>query len=143
MRLADRLDALRFRQFVGRSDELTHFAEALTSAELPFYVVHIYGPGGIGKTTLLKNFMTLCQRHDAVAIYLDSRNIEPVPAGFLHALGQALDAPEHSDLSDVLASRLKRHVILLDTYETFAPIDAWLREDFLPQIGRIFHENPR
>jgi hypothetical protein len=135
MRLADRLDALRFRQFVGRSDELTRFADALKSTELPFYVIHIYGPGGIGKTTLLKNFMALCQKHDAVAVYLDTRNIEPVPAGFLHALAQALDAPDNSDITDVLAARSKRHVLLLDTFETFAPIDAWLREEFLPQLS--------
>lgn len=53
-RIADRLVAARRGRFVGRSDELELFCSALQTAEPPFAVLYVYGPGGIGKTTLLQ-----------------------------------------------------------------------------------------
>ncbi|MDQ3931134.1 MAG: ATP-binding protein, partial [Chloroflexota bacterium] len=53
-RLADRLVAARRRRFVGRENERELFRSALAAPELPFVLLHVYGPGGVGKTTLLK-----------------------------------------------------------------------------------------
>jgi len=37
----------------------------------------------------------------------------------------------------MLAAQPGRHVVLLDTYETLATLDEWLREVFLPQLQKI------
>jgi hypothetical protein len=53
-RLAQRLGALRDRYFVGRAAELDLFKAALASDERPFAVLYVFGPGGVGKTVLLR-----------------------------------------------------------------------------------------
>ncbi len=55
-RLADRLGAARRRRFIGRSAEQALFQSALNASELPFFVLHLHGPGGVGKTSLLGQF---------------------------------------------------------------------------------------
>lgn len=52
-KLADRLAAVRHGRFVGRETELALFRSVLLAEQTPFVVLHIYGPGGVGKTTLL------------------------------------------------------------------------------------------
>ena len=58
-RLANRLSAARRSLFVGRVSEQELFASALSAPELPFFVLYIYGPGGVGKTTLLREFASI------------------------------------------------------------------------------------
>lgn len=140
-RLADRLALARQRSFVGRAKELSLFHSALTAPELPFYVLHISGPGGVGKTTLLSEFARLSREAGVPAVLVDGRDADPSPDGFLQALRQSL-APLHrySELSAsddplaALTARPGRQVLLIDTYEFLSPLDNWLREHFLPQL---------
>jgi hypothetical protein len=134
MRLADRLSAARHRQFVGRDNERSLFQAALESPELPFYVLHVYGPGGVGKTTLLKEFGAICERLGVAHTYIDARNVEPAPDSFVAALQMAMGVTPPQSPLDALAARGERHVILIDTYETLVPLDGWLRETFLPEM---------
>jgi hypothetical protein len=60
-------------------------------------------------------------RHDLPAIWLDGRDIDPSPSGFLFALGQALGLDEEASPLEVLATH-PRGVLLIDTYETLAPL---------------------
>jgi hypothetical protein len=55
-RLGQRLSSARQRRFVGRSAELELFRAALSRDAPDFAVLHIHGPGGMGKTTLLRAF---------------------------------------------------------------------------------------
>src|SRR3712207_4660438 len=61
LRLADRLNAARQRQFVGRVGERDLLRDVLAGAEMPFCVLYIFGPGGVGKTALLGEYMGICQ----------------------------------------------------------------------------------
>ena len=88
-RLADRLAAARQGRFVGREAELQLFRLALLATEPPFAVLHIYGPGGVGKTTLLQEYARLATDSGRPVVRLDGRNVEPSPPGFLLALRQA------------------------------------------------------
>jgi hypothetical protein len=133
VRLVDRLSAARRRQFVGRSGELAIFQAALTSAEPSFHILHVFGPGGVGKTTLLAQFLRACDEAYVRVFHLDARNIEPTPAAFLTALGAVMGLSGESPVSALCANE-ERQVILVDTYEVLAPLDLWLREELLPEL---------
>src|SRR5918912_3920335 len=133
-RLADRLRAARHRQFVGRENERALFRSALESSDLPFCVLHLFGPGGVGKTTLLKEFAYLAEQAGVTSLYIEARNVEAAPGAFVAAVQLAMGLSMTDSPLDVLASRPNHHTILVDTYETLAPLDAWLREVFLPEM---------
>jgi MoxR-like ATPase len=57
--LGDLLASRRRRRFVGRASEIELFRVALESPEPPFLVLHVHGPAGIGKTSLLEVFAEL------------------------------------------------------------------------------------
>ena len=111
--LADRLREARRRRFVGRAAELELFESALETS--PFAVLFIHGPGGVGKTALLRRLEETARRAGVPTSYLDMRSIAPSPRAFAAAVGEG-------------------RVLLLDTYESAAGIDAWLRERFLPEL---------
>jgi hypothetical protein len=132
-RLADRLAAARRRRFVGREAELALFAAALADPEPPFALVYVHGPGGVGKTVLLGGFARLADEAGVPAVRLDGRDLDPSPPGFLAALGRALHEPPDASPLEALARR-PRGVLMVDTYETLGPLDAWLRETLLPEL---------
>lgn len=133
-RIADRLKAARRRFFVGRTAQKKLFQSAFTSEDPPFYVMYIYGPGGVGKTTLLHELANDARDLGAEAIYLDLRNVEATPDAFTAGLAVALGgAPQESPLA-LLGARTGKSVLLLDTCELLAPLEGWLRESFLPEL---------
>jgi hypothetical protein len=133
-RLADRLSAARRRRFIGRAAEQALFASAIRADELPFYVLHVYGPGGVGKTSLLGQYARQAAEAGATVLTLDARNLEPTPGAFLASLCQALGLDPAQSPAEALAQRPGRTVLLVDTYELLAPLDGWLRDLFLPQL---------
>ncbi len=133
-RVADRITQARQRLFVGRNSEQGLFLSALGADELPFQVLHIFGPGGIGKTTLLHEYARIAREHTLRVAAVDGRNIEPVPENFLNALRAALGLAAGASALQYLAENLQRQVILIDTYELLAPLDAWLYESFFLEL---------
>ena len=136
--MPNRLAAARSRRFVGRSTEQSLFQSALGAPEFPFVVLYVYGPGGVGKTSLLKQFGALAEQTEAIALHLDARTFDPSPESFNLALRTAIQAKSLTLASDampteVIAASNLRHVLLIDTYELLAPLDTWLRDVFLPQ----------
>jgi hypothetical protein len=132
--LADRLIEARHSRFVGRDGELSIFESALGAENLPFFILHIFGPGGVGKTTLLQEFALLSEQHGAQPVYLDARHIDPAPDAFIRSLGASLGFNNGASLPDLLDATPQRTVILIDTYEILTPLDTWLRTTFLPQL---------
>ncbi len=132
--LGDRIEAARRNRFVGRASEHELFRQALTAEELPFYVLHIFGPGGIGKTSLLHSFAHLAKEHNVTLVYVDSRELDAAPDQFLGVVHDLLHAPATQTVFQFLATQHTRYIILLDTAELLAPLDGWLRNHFFPQL---------
>jgi hypothetical protein len=134
-RVGDRLSAARRRWFVGRAAECHLFRAAITAPDLPFYVLALHGPGGVGKSNLLAEFGRIATDVGADTFVIDARNVEPMPDAFTGAMRQAIGLGPADHPLDVLAERPGRQVVLIDTFEMLAPLDAWLRDVFLPQLG--------
>ncbi|UFP94605.1 ATP-binding protein [Gloeobacter morelensis] len=134
MHLADRLRTERHRRFVGRLNERNLFCAALQEPEPPFCVLWIHGPGGVGKTTLLKEFINLATEVPCRALYLDAKTFDPTPEAFSEALGRAMGEEGRDSPICRLAASTERRVLLIDTGEELNGLDPWLRETFLPQL---------
>lgn len=132
--LMERLAEARRRMFVGRQYECDLFHSALTAAELPFNVLYLFGPGGIGKSSLLREYSHLAAQADVALIQIDGRLVEPNPDAFLKMIQLSLDLPQESLWAE-LARRQQRTVILIDTAELLIPLDSWWQEEFLPRLS--------
>lgn len=118
--LGARLRTARGRAFVGRTAERELFRQAVTAqGEPPFTVLHVHGPGGIGKSALLRMFAGSAE--GAEVVRLDGRAVAPDRDAVRAAV-----AP--------LRTTARRGVLLVDTYELLAPLDAWIRDDLLPGL---------
>ncbi len=135
--IAERLSEATKSTFVGRQNEISFLANAINAKKLPFIVAFAHGPGGIGKSWLLRAIMDNLGPK-VQHLMMDCREIEPTPQGFQAALGSALKMEEPApDLNSVIARLTesdKRTVLVLDTYETFGLIDTWLRQEFIPSL---------
>jgi len=117
--LAARLAAAREQGFVGRAVELDLLRDALAGETPPFAVLHLHGPGGVGKTALLQRFAREARAAAREPILVDGHAVEASADAFTAAVGGTIG---------------ERAVLLIDTYEALTPLDAWLRERFLPQL---------
>lgn len=111
-----RLRAARHRGFVGRKEELAAFDEALWGGGVLF----VHGPGGVGKSALLRRFAERAEEAGRTVTVLDGRLLDPSPAAFLAETGP------------VLAD--ERAVLMVDTVERLHGLEGWLRERFLPAL---------
>jgi hypothetical protein len=119
--------------FVGREHELAALVGALDSGVL---VVHLHGIGGIGKTTLLAAFAERARARGAAVIRLDCRSIEPTERGFLGELATVIGGRigTLAQAAERLGALAGRVVLVLDGYESFRLLDAWLRQQFVVEL---------
>src|SRR5262245_37065934 len=87
-RIADRLASERRRRIVGRKGEIDLFRSALLADEPPFVALHVNGPGGVGKTTLLEELARVAREAGRAVLRIDGRNIEASPLGFIVVLSR-------------------------------------------------------
>lgn len=120
--MGDLLEAARDRLFVGRTAEIALFRAALAGEPGSFPVHCLYGPGGIGKSTLLRRFAREARQTGRTVVEVDGRTIVPTPQGFAAAAGEAVKEPGA--------------VLLVDTFERCQGLESWLHETFLPGLHK-------
>jgi hypothetical protein len=118
--VGDRLRFARRRGFVGRAAELELFRAALDAPEPPFSVLWFYGPGGVGKTTLLRALAETARAAGREPAIVDLRAVEPSPPAFAAELART--------------QRSDRPVLLLDTFEAAGALEDRLREELVPGL---------
>jgi hypothetical protein len=100
---------------VGRMKELSLCHDLLQSDK--HVLLHFYGPGGIGKTTVLEAFRDSCLATNLTVTLIDGRHIEATPEAFLQAVAE------------------RSSIILIDTFERLRPLEGWLRDFYIPSLS--------
>ncbi len=135
--ISEKISEAALQSVVGRHEELALLARAIEGDGPGHIVVFVYGPGGIGKTRVVRAALAAAPS-DLRVVALDCRDAEPTPGGFLSHLAAAVGAPpdahDAEGVSGALGRGAERAVLALDTYESFGLLDAWLRQTFLPLL---------
>jgi DNA-binding SARP family transcriptional activator len=118
--LARRLQAARQRAFFGREREVGAFRSALDDAARPFTLLFVTGPGGIGKTSLVRRYAQEAHEAGRMVVELDGRT------------GGCTAAAFEADARPMLGAAPA--VLIVDGFEEYQSLEPWLREDFLPRL---------
>jgi hypothetical protein len=147
--LSSRLSEIRRARFVGRESELAMFQAMLGQPSPSFCVAYVFGPGGVGKSSLLRAWTQAATAAEAIVLHIDARNLD----GSTKALTLAIRAAAMSGQPDLWtvpqaedvdstgmwaamtqAHGARRTLVFVDTYELLAPIDDWVRETLLSDL---------
>jgi DNA-binding CsgD family transcriptional regulator len=137
--ISERLSAAAARSFVGRHRETAVIAALLDGRDAQHSVVFVHGPGGTGKTHLVRAAISEAPE-EVVALVIDCREVEPAPDTFLDHLSGLLggpglgEAPDPAAVAEALGGSGTRVALVLDAFETFGLLDSWLRSVFLPLL---------
>lgn len=123
--VSDRLQG-RGGLVVGRDEELRD-AQTLITGEAGQVVLHVHGPGGVGKTTYLREVQRISQQWGRPTRWLDLGDLDPVP----HALLAALGARDLAQLCDTVPQRA---VVVLDQLEAMATVERWFWRELVPAL---------
>jgi hypothetical protein len=107
------------RRFVGREAELA-FLERCLDGDADASVVLVHGPGGIGKSTLLRELARRAGRRGRRAHFVEGRELAPAPRALDLALAAAREELEP--------------LVLIDTYEQMTALDGYLRNTVVPRL---------
>jgi AAA ATPase domain len=105
--------------FVGRASELDAIAELFVD-DPPASVVLVHGPGGIGKSALLRQVADRARGAGWSPVLVEGRELPPVPDALDEALAEAHER--------------ERPLILIDTYERMTALGGHLRRALLPSL---------
>ncbi|MFD7032195.1 AAA family ATPase [Streptomyces sp. NPDC059917] len=119
--VGERLSRARVRAFIGRDEELGRFEAALGGDPHAPFAFYVHGPGGIGKSTLLRRLTDRARAAGRPLVELDGRFVERDPADFERAAAAFLDVPGT--------------VLFVDSFEHCQWMESWLWHHFLPRAA--------
>ncbi|MEU7467574.1 ATP-binding protein [Streptomyces sp. NPDC044984] len=106
--------------FVGREAELRLLRDVLAGRPDAPSVLWVHGPGGIGKSALIRQYAKEASAAGRTVVQVDGR---AVPA-----------APRTFETAAETAARAARALLLIDTFEYCQSLEGWLRDEFLPGL---------
>jgi hypothetical protein len=111
--------------FVGRERELVLF-DGLLAPDGPMRVLFVRGPGGVGKSSLLRVYAERARALDRATLRYDAEHCGTAAAPAIEWLESELAAlPELARLTALIA---------LDGFEDLEHIEPWLRHAFIPSL---------
>lgn len=110
-------DSLRF---VGRVEELEFFDAVLEDDDPPASLVLVHGPGGIGKSALLREVGRRAERRGFLVRTVDGRTVAAMSDEVGRAAGDLVTAD--------------RPLLMVDSYERAEALGAHLRDHVLPAL---------
>jgi hypothetical protein len=105
--------------FVGRAAELA-LVDELFVDDPPANVVLVHGPGGMGKSALLRQVAHRGREAGWTPVMVEGRDLPPVPDAIEEALAGA--------------QKFERPLVLIDTYERMSALGGHLRRQLLPSL---------
>jgi hypothetical protein len=123
--LRDVLEARRARLFVGREAEVAAF-DAMLAQETPARVLYLQGPGGIGKTQLLRELARRAPWRRLGVDWIDARTYVMDPT----AIARDAASARGPDAGAEAEPRL----LVIDHFEHLAAVEDWFRDSFLPAL---------
>jgi hypothetical protein len=117
--LAGQISRREHAEFVGRGRELIT-ADVMFGPDAPASVLLVHGPGGIGKSFLLREIRRRGVAAGWTPFALDARDLTPLP----DAVEAALEG----------AWEVERPLVLIDTYERMSALGGYLRATLLPSL---------
>jgi hypothetical protein len=132
--IKDSLERSHADRFSGRERELARLA-TLFDPSGPLIVL-LHGVGGIGKSSLVRVFERESAARGRQVRVLDCRGVEPVPNGFVGAIGASLglELKSVTEVAAAVGAFAEPVVFALDNYEALRLLDGWLRTEFLPSL---------
>jgi hypothetical protein len=106
-------------RFVGRSEELARLDELLEDSS-PVSVLLLHGPAGVGKSALLRELARHAGAGGMEVVTVEARDLAPLAEALDEAIAPAL--------------RATRPLLMLDSWERLAALDAHLRQNLLPRL---------
>ncbi|MEZ4233112.1 MAG: hypothetical protein R3B89_28285 [Polyangiaceae bacterium] len=106
----------RQRRFVGRRREIADFEEFLGDPQRR--LLHIHGPGGIGKSALLECFESTAQGRGLRTEHVAARDLGTRPTSIARRIAETTSVD----------------VWFIDGLEYWNVLDGWLRRELLPSL---------
>ncbi len=140
--IGNHLRSVKQDSFVGRQHELTQFEDTLLQRCPEWKILNVYGPGGIGKSSLLDAYRRCAEKHNTCYIYIDAKDLQ---GSALSLIGKvtttvsqftpSIDSDLDSTMDALYQVAQKQPVALvIDSYEEIGELNRWLREAFLPRL---------
>lgn len=118
----------RSDRFVGRQEEIAAFQQWLTDNQPRTQIWDVHGIAGMGKSSLLWEWMGMAQAQHMVVLWMDGRSCPKQPASFLQYFQDALE-------SAGMASQWPERVLwIFDNFNEVGALEGWLREDWLSRL---------
>jgi hypothetical protein len=133
--IGDHLRAEASKRFVGRVAPLALLRKAISASPPRTPLFFVYGPGGIGKTTLLERLRTEAAIEGIAFRGIDAAGVPPTPDDITAALARAVRLRPESTFEELRAVFSRdRSVLVIDSFECLEPMRDWVRDTLLPAL---------